>query len=70
MLYTDGLVEATNDAGATFGFDRLREVLADCSDQDAPSAASSVLGALDAFKGRQHTEDDVTIVIVDHHPES
>jgi serine phosphatase RsbU (regulator of sigma subunit) len=70
MLFTDGLVEATDDQGVAFGFDRLGKVLGGCSDLDASAAAAAVLTALDRFKGRQHTEDDVTIVIVDHHPTS
>jgi serine phosphatase RsbU (regulator of sigma subunit) len=54
MLMSDGVAEATNDAGHLFGFDRVHQLL-----QNAKSAAE-VAAAAQAFG----QEDDISVISV------
>jgi serine phosphatase RsbU (regulator of sigma subunit)/anti-sigma regulatory factor (Ser/Thr protein kinase) len=61
LLYSDGLVEAHDDARQMFGFERLRESLVG---EDAGSELlDRLLETLHAFTGPDHEqEDDITLV--------
>jgi len=63
LMYTDGVVEAANEAGDEFGLDRLHAFLrgtagsaADCQQQ--------LFASIDAFTGRAPQHDDITCLIV------
>jgi sigma-B regulation protein RsbU (phosphoserine phosphatase) len=63
VLCTDGVTEAMNEAGACYGFDRLREVLA------GPAAAATEVGRRILADVERHTagadgQDDVCLVCV------
>jgi serine phosphatase RsbU (regulator of sigma subunit) len=62
-LYTDGLIEARNEIGETFGTDRLR----DCLTAPGPEAVEKVIERLVAsqkgFLGPHPAGDDVTVVM-------
>jgi serine phosphatase RsbU (regulator of sigma subunit) len=64
VLYTDGLVEARDDAGLEYGQDRLLSAL-DRAGEDARPAEirEAVLGDLALFRGGAESEDDVTLVV-------
>ncbi|HDZ22743.1 hypothetical protein LCGC14_0451580 [marine sediment metagenome] len=65
VLYTDGLVDATNEAEKTFGDQRLLEVISACSDADPQPTADTVMDAVAAFRGDAPQRDDETIVVID-----
>jgi anti-sigma regulatory factor (Ser/Thr protein kinase) len=61
LLYSDGLVEAHDRAGAMFGFPRLRELMA--VERPGPELLDQLLGELRAFVGPEwEQEDDITLV--------
>jgi sigma-B regulation protein RsbU (phosphoserine phosphatase) len=62
-FYTDGLVDARNEIGDTFGTDRLRDSLVAHGAETAEQLAARVLAAQTAFRGGQPLTDDVTLVV-------
>ena len=52
LLYTDGVTEARNGAGAEYGLDRLTRVLATVHGRAAREIADSVREDLEAFRWR------------------
>jgi sigma-B regulation protein RsbU (phosphoserine phosphatase) len=68
LLYTDGLIEATNSAGEPFGEERLQNFLrasADLSADQVASAAMDHLGRWVGYSAGRSQEDDLTILVVD-----
>jgi serine phosphatase RsbU (regulator of sigma subunit) len=64
ILYSDGIVEAFNSRGESFGFERLQNLIAqhhDCSPSDLISILEKTLRD---FTGRTGTEDDVTFLVI------
>ena len=64
LLYTDGLVEATNAADDFFEIDRVKTALIAGAALPAAAAAGALLHTMDIWSGRS-AADDLTIVIVD-----
>ncbi len=64
LLYTDGLIEASNAADDLFGIDRVKAAVAAGAALAPDSAADALLTAMDAWSG-QPARDDLTIVLVD-----
>lgn len=64
LFYTDGLVEAENSRGEPFGMARLQEFLLARTDDPAEKIKEELVGHLRAFAGRDHFEDDVTLILV------
>jgi len=62
---TDGLPDARDAGGDTFGRERLKELLLEHRDQAPDVACERIVEAVTAFTGRQTQEDDVTVPIVD-----
>jgi serine phosphatase RsbU (regulator of sigma subunit)/anti-sigma regulatory factor (Ser/Thr protein kinase) len=61
LLYSDGLIEAHDDARDMFGFDRLRDALR--IDDAGSELLDRLLEMLNAFTGPDHEqEDDITLV--------
>ena len=65
FMYTDGLVEAFNMDGEEFGNERMQEILL----QEPPPESLSdlhahMLAALDVFRNRVETHDDITLFTV------
>ena len=61
LLYSDGLVEAHDDARQMFGMDRLREALT--GDEAGSELLDRLLDTLRTFTGPEHEqEDDITLV--------
>jgi serine phosphatase RsbU (regulator of sigma subunit) len=61
VLYTDGVVEERDDHGATFGQDRLQEVLQEATGSTAAEIVDRIVNAVTAFSGRE-PRDDVAVV--------
>jgi sigma-B regulation protein RsbU (phosphoserine phosphatase) len=64
LLYTDGLIEATNADDDLFGIERLKSALAAAAGLPAQAAADNLLRTIDTWSGRPPS-DDLTLVLVD-----
>ncbi len=65
VLYTDGVLEAPNQANEEFGLERLQAVVAAKAELSAKELCDALLDELRAWcgnKGLQH--DDITVVVV------
>jgi len=62
LLYTDGIVEATDRNGEQWGYERLRECLETNRHASAREIADRVVGAVTGWNPR--LEDDLTLVVV------
>ncbi|MBE0482292.1 MAG: SpoIIE family protein phosphatase [Bacterioplanes sp.] len=67
LLLSDGVLEARNEQGELFGYDRLSTIVADTSAID--DVFEALQGALAQFVGHSQPNDDVTILDVHMWPE-
>jgi serine phosphatase RsbU (regulator of sigma subunit) len=64
VFYTDGIVEAVNDEGELFGFERLLELLGTRQDLSPKDMVHFVVQTVQNFVGVAPQSDDMTIVIL------
>ncbi len=64
VLLSDGIIEAQDENGDVFGFERLESVLAACARQTAPEIRDEVLRNWRLFTGRDEPEDDRTLLVL------
>lgn len=64
LLYTDGIIEATNEDGESFGTERLEQMLLQ-SDQNHLEFLDDLFRALNEFSGKDFPDDDCTAIVVD-----
>jgi len=64
LLYTDGIVDASNASGDFFGQDRLRESLRETAGLSASSAADSIISSVRQWSAKQ--DDDLTVLVCDY----
>ncbi len=64
VMYSDGLVEATNSRGEEYGEGRLRELLAEVSEKSAGDIRGGILASLGSFSSTAELRDDLTLVVV------
>jgi len=62
IFYTDGIIEARNEAGRIFGKNRLTEMLENCRSLDVSSIAGELLRSVESFERMR--EDDLTLVVL------
>lgn len=62
LMFSDGVLEAENEAGEPFGFDRLIQSLANTYPADRMQA---VQGALAHYLGQTNAQDDISVMLVD-----
>jgi len=70
LLFTDGVIEATNPSDEPFGLERLAAALRTGADLDAGALADRILAELRRFRHGVGFEDDVTLAVVDLTPPS
>jgi sigma-B regulation protein RsbU (phosphoserine phosphatase) len=63
VLHSDGIYETTNATGEEYSLARLGQVVAGC-DGTAAEISDTVLRDVEAFRGSESQQDDVTLVIV------
>ena len=63
VLYSDGLVEATNPAGEEYGEGRLRERIATRGEGSPDDIRDAILASASAFLGTATPRDDLTVVV-------
>ena len=64
LLYTDGVVDASNPSGDFFGHDGLRESLRETAGLSASAAADSIIASVRKWSAKQ--DDDLTVLVCDY----
>ena len=64
FFYTDGCVEAENEADEMFGAERLEALLVSEAISGADDVLKRVEAGVNAFRGRQEPYDDATMMAV------
>ena len=64
LLYTDGVTEATSEAGEMFGEERLAAIFAGAAERGARAVVAGVLAAVRGFRGPHGRGDDITVVAI------
>jgi sigma-B regulation protein RsbU (phosphoserine phosphatase) len=64
LLYTDGITEARNKSNEEFGYDRLKEILAEVPHKNAEQIKEDILNKLYDFCGSSDLNDDITTVVM------
>ncbi len=64
IFYTDGVVEAKNNRGELFGFERLEALVRDAGSYAPDQMIDRILGAVHGFMGTVAQHDDLTLVIL------
>ena len=71
LLYTDGVTKAQDALGAFFETEQLLATLAaGTGDDDVETVVARVRGAVLAFAGHTPQFDDITLLAVQHVPQS
>jgi hypothetical protein len=66
VLYSDGLIEAVDDDGEPYGFDRFEAVLTEHGDKTTEEIKAALLGSLRRFTRNRPPEDDQTLVVLSY----
>ena len=64
VLYSDGLIEALNDEGEPFGFERFEGVILSRGGKAADVLKQALLESVKSFTRNRPPEDDQTLVVV------
>lgn len=64
LLYTDGIVEATNSAGEFFGQENLSKLLQDTTALSAHQTADHIIHSVQKWSSTQ--DDDLTVLVCDY----
>jgi len=64
VLYSDGLIEALNDEGEPFGFERFEGVILSRGGKGADVLKQALLESVKSFTRNRPPEDDQTLVVV------
>ena len=63
VFYTDGVVEAMNELGELFGFERLLNAVQEAESKTADGLLKDIMGRIDEFVGEADQHDDLTIIV-------
>ena len=63
VIYSDGLVDARGTSEEGWGCERLQQLLIRFSDESASTLMSTILSAVDQYKGQQEQFDDLTVMV-------
>ncbi|HEX7810029.1 MAG TPA: PP2C family protein-serine/threonine phosphatase, partial [Thermoanaerobaculia bacterium] len=64
VLYSDGLIEAIDDDGEPFGFERFEQIITSNGHLTADDMKKALLNAVKKFTRNRPPEDDQTLVVV------
>ena len=64
VFCSDGLFEATDSRGTSYGYERPREVLRDLAGKTATEILEGLLAEWRRYRGTVEQEDDTTVVVV------
>ena len=65
FVYTDGIIDAPNPEGESFGLMRLKDVLDENINAPHSELKSAVLKTLNEFTKKDLSHDDVTIIVLE-----
>ncbi len=65
FVYTDGIIDAPNPEGESFGLMRLKDVLNDNINASHSELKSAVLRALNQYTKTEQAHDDVTMIVLE-----
>ena len=65
IFYTDGIIEATNKQGKSFGLERLAEIILKNSSLGGTRLIDKVFRGVSRFRGREPQHDDLTMVVME-----
>ena len=68
VLYTDGVTDERDDAGRSFGEDRLREVLRASAELSAEEIAEAIEDAVRSFNELERPRDDIAVLVMKAEP--
>ena len=68
MLFSDGIVEASNEAGEEFGIEKLKNILYESSKKkNSPTKTTEkIINEINEFSGDSSQTDDQTIIVISH----
>jgi len=66
VMYTDGILEASNTTGNFFGQEALCDLLIRTRDLSPAMAADAIVSSVRQWSGKQ--DDDLTVLICDYTP--
>jgi hypothetical protein len=64
ILYSDGLIEAIDDDGDPYGFERFEKTILSCGHMHAEDIKKTLLNSVRKFTRNRPPEDDQTLVVV------
>nr|WP_320115587.1 SpoIIE family protein phosphatase [uncultured Desulfuromonas sp.] len=64
VLYTDGIIEAENNAQQMYGMERLKAAIQDNKALSAQEIIDNTMNDARMFQGRRHFNDDVTMIVL------
>jgi len=64
ILYSDGLIEAIDDDGDPYGFERFEKTILSCGHMHAEDIKKTLLNSIRKFTRNRPPEDDQTLVVV------
>ena len=70
ILYSDGLIEAIDDDGDPYGFDRFEKTILSCGHMHAEDIKKTLLNSIRKFTRNRPPEDDQTLVVVSFEDEA
>ena len=68
LLYTDGIIEATDAAGKVYGWDNFKEFITSCANLPVGQFADDLIQQVTGWSGKSAQElldDDLTLVVAD-----
>jgi sigma-B regulation protein RsbU (phosphoserine phosphatase) len=65
FAYTDGIIDAPNPGGESFGLARLKDALDENTGASLSELKSAVLKTLHEFTEKELTHDDVTLIAME-----
>lgn len=68
LIFTDGLSEASNEADAEFGTQRLEQLLQTVCDLEPREIVERINEAVNSFRGAIRTTDDVAVAVLQFGP--
>jgi serine phosphatase RsbU (regulator of sigma subunit) len=63
VLHTDGVYESTNDAGESYGIERIEQVVREHGDAGAAAMRDAIVRDVERFRGGRAQSDDITVVV-------
>ena len=70
ILYSDGLIEAIDDDGDPYGFERFEKTILSCGHMHAEDIKKTLLNSIRKFTRNRPPEDDQTLVVVSFEDEA